>query len=276
MMVLNFEILNVVIKKINSNNQVNGTLNLPTNVLIATIRKYRDQLHERFERHKNIPNEPILLSQPTTLCAKPSGSGIRANRPRPTRIIPLKPYRERINFQKVIVCALIKHSMIHDTDNAIFIKSNASILSNVQQPFQNAFLQNLEFRSDEVQQYEDDRLQYYGRKMIPLQTLTENAIKNMRTIQKQQSGQPKSNASEIKDPSFDDWLLVELTKWFNESFFTWIDSIPCKVCGKVDGSKAGGSLVENDVRVEVRNNCILSLFIINHSNQLFIHNQPSK
>lgn len=122
-----------------------------------------------------------------------------------------------------------------------------------------------------MQQYEDDRLQYYGRKMIPLQTLTENAIKNMRTIQKQQSGQPKSNASEIKDPSFDDWLLVELTKWFNESFFTWIDSIPCKVCGKVDGSKAGGSLVENDVRVEVRNNCILSLFIINHSNQLFIH-----
>lgn len=114
------------------------------------------------------------------------------------------------------------------------------------QPFQNAFLQNLEFRSDEVQQYEDDRLQYYGRKMVPMATLTENALKNMRAVQKQQL----SKASEVSDPSFDDWFLVELTKWFNESFFTWVNTMPCKVCGK-DDAKANGSSVENGVRVEV-------------------------
>lgn len=99
-----------------------------------------------------------------------------------------------------------------------------------------------------MQQYEDDRLQYYGRRMIPIGLLSENAIKNMRALQKQQS-----NGSNVKitDPSYDDWLLVELTKWFNESFFEWVNALPCKVCGK-DSSTAKSSLVENDVRVEVR------------------------
>lgn len=98
-------------------------------------------------------------------------------------------------------------------------------------------------------QYEDDRLQYYGRRMIPIRTLSENAIKSIRTVQKQQSKQPANKSSDIKDPSFDDWFLVELTKWFNESFFEWVNTLPCKVCGKDDARK--GSQVENDVRVEV-------------------------
>lgn len=118
------------------------------------------------------------------------------------------------------------------------------------QPFQNAFLRSLEFRSDEVQQYEDDRLQYYGRRMIPIGLLSENAIKNMRAVQKQQLN-GGSSYTKITDPSYEDWLLVELTKWFNESFFEWVNALPCKVCGK-DSSTAKSSLVENDVRVEVR------------------------
>lgn len=119
----------------------------------------------------------------------------------------------------------------------------------ISQPFQNAFLQGLEFRSDEVQQYEDDRLQYYGRRMIPIGLLGENAIKNMRAVQKQQRNDGKKVAG-IKDPSYEDWLLVELTKWFNESFFEWVNALPCKVCGK-DTSTAKSSIVENNVRVEV-------------------------
>lgn len=127
------------------------------------------------------------------------------------------------------------------------------------QPFQNAFLQSLEFRSDEVQQYEDDRLQYYGRRMIPIGLLSENAIKSMRAVQKQQlSG---SNVTIKDDPSYEDWLLVELTKWFNESFFEWVNALPCKVCGK-DSSTAKGSLVENDVRVEVRESELFFCFIL--------------
>lgn len=85
--------------------QVNGTLNLPTNVLIATVRKYRDQLNDRFERLKTGTFDAIVIPQSNEINLKPSGSGLRASKiqRRPTKIFPLKPYRERINFEKVIV-----------------------------------------------------------------------------------------------------------------------------------------------------------------------------
>lgn len=93
--------------------------------------------------------------------------------------------------------------------------------------------------------------------MIPIGLLSENAIKNMRAVQKQQLS---GGNVKIKDPSYEDWLLVELAKWFNESFFEWVNTLPCKVCGK-DSSTAKSSLVENDVRVEVRDS-IIYLFIL--------------
>lgn len=107
-----------------------------------------------------------------------------------------------------------------------------------------------------MQQYEDDRLQYYGRRMIPIGLLSENAIKNMRAVQKQQLKDGKKAGT--KDPSYEDWLLVELTKWFNESFFEWVNALPCKVCGK-DSSTAKSSLIENDIRVEVCDNLFISV-----------------
>lgn len=103
--------------------------------------------------------------------------------------------------------------------------------------------------SDQVQQYEDERLQHYGRKVIPLATLTENAMNGMRRQQKEQG----RNAS-IKDPCFKDWLLVELAKWFNEKFFTWVDALPCKICGNT-ADRARSTYVENGVRVEVSSCC---------------------
>lgn len=84
---------------------MDGTLNLPTNVLIATIRKYRDQLSERYEWIKNYgTNELISLSsqQQTVIDTEPS-VGCAMIKPRPTRIIPLKSYRDRIKFDNVVV-----------------------------------------------------------------------------------------------------------------------------------------------------------------------------
>lgn len=85
---------------------MNGALNLPTNVLIATIRKYRNQLNERFEHIKSGVNKSSSLSHQTAISPKPSGSGVKVIKQRPTKIIPLKPYRERINFEKVVVSRL--------------------------------------------------------------------------------------------------------------------------------------------------------------------------
>lgn len=47
--------------------------------------------------------DAIVMSQSNEINAKPSGSGLRPLKTRPTKIIPLKPYRERTNFEKVIV-----------------------------------------------------------------------------------------------------------------------------------------------------------------------------
>lgn len=105
-------------------------------------------------------------------------------------------------------------------------------------------MQELEHLSDQVMQYEDDRLQYYGRKLIPLETLTNNAQNAMRRVQKQ----------ELKDPCFRDWLLVELVRWFNEKFFTWVDTLPCKVCAN-ESDRARAIRIEDGVRVEVSNCC---------------------
>lgn len=87
---------------------MNGALNLPTNVLIATIRKYRDQLNERFERIKNGTNDSSSL--PVAIEAKPSSSFNVVKKRRPTKIIPLKSYRERTNFEKVVVSIASDHN----------------------------------------------------------------------------------------------------------------------------------------------------------------------
>lgn len=90
--------------------QVNGTLNLPTNVLIATIRKYRDQLNDRYELIKNGTSDepmPQSPSQAQAISAKPSGSRASTIKPRPTKIIPLKSYSKRTAFDKVVVSVII-------------------------------------------------------------------------------------------------------------------------------------------------------------------------
>lgn len=97
-----------------------------------------------------------------------------------------------------------------------------------------------------MQQYEDDRLQYYGRKLVPVQQLTENVLERMRSVQKEQ----KADSSTDKDPDFDDLFLVELTKWFKESFFEWVNTIPCKVCHEEKKGRRVSS-IENGLRVEV-------------------------
>lgn len=102
--------------------QKDATLNLPTNVLLATVRKYRDQLNERFERIKSGACDPYALPSSNEISLKPSGSGIRPLKIRPTKILTLQPYRQRINFEKIIV----SHTKF---DNLINIDSTDVCLS---------------------------------------------------------------------------------------------------------------------------------------------------
>lgn len=88
--------------------------------------------------------------------------------------------------------------------------------------------------------------------MIPIKRLTENAITNMRHLQKQIS----SKTIKEDEPCFKDWLMVELARWFKEEFFTWVNSLPCTVCG-VEKDRPRYTFIDNDVRVEVMSNSVL-------------------
>lgn len=114
--------------------------------------------------------------------------------------------------------------------------------------FQNEFLKHMEDTSDQIQQYENKNLQELGRRSIPLERLHENVLNQMRRMQKSIS----SKAIDENDPCFRDFLLVELARWFHEEFFTWVNTLPCKVCGiEQDGPKY--TFIDDSVRVEVIN-----------------------
>lgn len=112
----------------------------------------------------------------------------------------------------------------------------------------NAFLQQMEFQSDQVMQYEDTLLQNYARDIVPTQTLITNAIERIRKIQKTMKNE------KYEEPHFHDMFLVELTNWFNTIFFTWVNAMPCTRCGN-ESPRPTGNYVENDVRVETYNCC---------------------
>lgn len=104
----------------------------------------------------------------------------------------------------------------------------------------------MEIHSDQVMQYEDPALLAYTKTLIPYAKLEKIAIERMRIAQKSLKTKPLNVTSE---PCFRDCLLVELANWFNDEFFRWIDSMPCKRCGGIDGP-GRDSYMDNDTRVE--------------------------
>lgn len=97
--------------------------------------------------------------------------------------------------------------------------------------YTNPFLNNLENLSDHVMQYEDFGLKEYAKTIIPIEELTSKAAENLFQIQEAISA---GEVSTTKEPCIRDLLLVELTRWFNEDFFEWVNTIACKVCGRDD------------------------------------------
>lgn len=130
-------------------------------------------------------------------------------------------YEERISFPQSLV----------RTSSAF----SAPLVSNSSYPSNNCHLHLqftanhcynwLEQNSDSVMQYEDEELLKAGRKLIPLDELTSNAKKCL-----------QDNKTLGKESKFDlrDILLVELLNWFHDEFFTWVDRVPCKMCGRTD------------------------------------------
>uniref|UniRef100_U5EUG5 Peptide-N(4)-(N-acetyl-beta-glucosaminyl)asparagine amidase n=1 Tax=Corethrella appendiculata TaxID=1370023 RepID=U5EUG5_9DIPT len=193
--------------------QDNGQLVLSSNILIATLKKYRDFIAERLEIVKSSPSSSSTskkVEQASTSEATKSTEVCKVKEiPKLT-----KTFHSRTAFPRVLKTS-------------------------------NSFLQSLETYSDNVMQYEDKELQAYGLSLIPVETLKLKASENLRKIQKMVLV-GKYNEEE---PWLTDLLLEELTAWFKSSFFRWINALTCTVCGN-EKTQLVNTTVENGTRVE--------------------------
>lgn len=100
--------------------------------------------------------------------------------------------------------------------------------------------------SDNVMQYEDIVLQEYGKRLIPIQKIQIVAQNNIWEIKKKIT---TTRDTSIVEPSYEDLILVEFGRWFNEEFFEWVNKVKCKLCGS--DNQDAIIRIENNIRIEV-------------------------
>ncbi|XP_058121945.1 peptide-N(4)-(N-acetyl-beta-glucosaminyl)asparagine amidase [Anopheles ziemanni] len=218
--------------------EANGTLTVPSNVLLANLRKYREFIHERKELIKNPPKTAPTASITTNtnggtvanttlpsgsnMMFLPAGSSTGAKQEERKELIDIKasrPFHARIEFPRVL-----------QTSNTLLLQ--------------------LELLSDQVMQYEDELLLVSGRNVIPIDALTARAKDKLIQWKRLLDG----SANGEQEPSHEDLLLEELTAWFKADFFTWVNALPCLVCGN-EKTQLVQSIVIDGVRVEVYKCC---------------------
>ncbi|KAM9308819.1 peptide-N(4)-(N-acetyl-beta-glucosaminyl)asparagine amidase [Gastrophryne carolinensis] len=101
------------------------------------------------------------------------------------------------------------------------------------------FFQTLQTNSDHVLVYEQPDLQQKARDHIPVSELKTRARENLA-----QAGSLDSDAT----ISEDDFLMLELLRWFKEDFFQWVNSLPCSRCGGATEAKGALTPSGDDLR----------------------------
>ncbi|XP_072226544.1 peptide-N(4)-(N-acetyl-beta-glucosaminyl)asparagine amidase isoform X2 [Leuresthes tenuis] len=102
----------------------------------------------------------------------------------------------------------------------------ASVVSLTQQPSSlessMSFFVTLQSNFQHVMQYEKADLQLKARSIIPHQELSSAAHHNLK--------EAKEADPECK-LGIEDFLVLELLRWFKQDFFSWVDCLPCFQCG---------------------------------------------
>uniref|UniRef100_A0A7N6A377 Peptide-N(4)-(N-acetyl-beta-glucosaminyl)asparagine amidase n=1 Tax=Anabas testudineus TaxID=64144 RepID=A0A7N6A377_ANATE len=90
-----------------------------------------------------------------------------------------------------------------------------------------------------VMMYENPELQQKARRHIPHEQLTSAA-------------QQKLKEAKEADPDgklgIEDFLLLELLRWFKQDFFSWVDCLPCSHCGGLTQNASSLSPSTDDLR----------------------------
>ncbi|KAE8282359.1 Peptide-N(4)-(N-acetyl-beta-glucosaminyl)asparagine amidase [Larimichthys crocea] len=102
-----------------------------------------------------------------------------------------------------------------------------------------SFFVTLQSNFQHVMLYENPELQQKARSSIPHQQLTSAA-------------EDKLNEAKKADPEcklgFEDFLVLELLRWFKQDFFSWVDSLPCSRCGGKTQNSSSLSPTADDLR----------------------------
>ncbi|XP_033102085.1 peptide-N(4)-(N-acetyl-beta-glucosaminyl)asparagine amidase-like [Anneissia japonica] len=96
-----------------------------------------------------------------------------------------------------------------------------------------AFLMKVHGTYDHVMVYEEVMLQQKALQVMPLSELKQKAQRKL-----QRSNQGSSNNQPL---DLQDYLILELLRWFKSSFFQWMDAPPCRNC-QASTQAAGGQV----------------------------------
>nr|XP_040221705.2 peptide-N(4)-(N-acetyl-beta-glucosaminyl)asparagine amidase [Anopheles coluzzii] len=233
-----------------------GTLTVPSNVLLANVRRYREFLYERKELVKNPPKEKDITPIGSVTCTESNSSAASAAvTTTSTTNIPQEAATEK---SKMVLQPSGSNATAGQqrTEALCVIKSSRPFLARIEFPKvipgNNTLLRQLELLSDQVMQYEDELLLASGTSLIPIDKLTAKAKSKLTQWQRLLATSEATDQN--KEPSEKDLLLEELTAWFRAEFFTWVNALPCTVCGN-EKTQLVRSTVEDGVRVEVYQCC---------------------
>lgn len=116
--------------------------------------------------------------------------------------------------------------------------------------------------------YENPELQQKARSHIPHQQLSSTAQQNLKVAKDADPGKitlynivytqtwllhtPFSTCLVVPfvecKLGIEDFLVLELLRWFKQDFFTWVDSLPCSRCGGVTQNSSSLSPSTDDLR----------------------------
>ncbi|XP_072009709.1 peptide-N(4)-(N-acetyl-beta-glucosaminyl)asparagine amidase [Engystomops pustulosus] len=101
------------------------------------------------------------------------------------------------------------------------------------------FFKTLQANSQHVLVYELPELQQKAREHIPVSEL------NARAQEKLKQARSLEVDTTVNE---DDFLTLELLRWFKEQFFVWVDSLPCSRCGGQTQTKESLTPSADDLR----------------------------
>ncbi|XP_033856060.2 peptide-N(4)-(N-acetyl-beta-glucosaminyl)asparagine amidase isoform X1 [Acipenser ruthenus] len=102
-----------------------------------------------------------------------------------------------------------------------------------------SFFRTLQSNFQHVLVYENPALHQKALSCIPAQLLRTKAQENLSEAKKVDPG------SEV---NVEDFLLLELLRWFKEEFFSWVNSLPCSKCGGQTQNAGGLPPSTDDLR----------------------------